>query len=363
MRICVTGASGRAGQVVVQDLLDHGHKVIAVDVAPWHPRRGPAPLQILRADLTDYGQAAEALDGADAVVHLANIPAPGLAVPAVTFNQNMAMNFNVFHAAAKAGLERVVWASSETTLGLPFDTPPRYAPVDEDHYPFPTTTYALSKVASETIATQIAGWSGIPFVALRFSNVLGPSEYEAQFPSAWEDPSLRKWNLWSYIDDRDAAQACRLALTADVTGSESFIIAAADTVMTRPSADLMAEIYPGVPLRAEVTGHQSLLCSERARHHLGFVPQHTWRDEPLASLEQSQRVVLGAAHAVVVEGDAPDAPVGRQRAGLRLDLLGREHTVHRRQQRVPVQQRQVPGELLHPVDLAAPLDLDGHTLP
>ena len=132
-----------------------------------------------QADLTDYGQAAEVLAGVDAVVHLANIPAPGLRTPAVTFNENMTMNYNVFSAAAvTAGLSRVVWASSETTLGLPFDTPPRYAPVDEDHYPVPTTSYALSKVASETIAEQIAGWSGKPFVALRFSNIFTVEDYQ-----------------------------------------------------------------------------------------------------------------------------------------------------------------------------------------
>jgi nucleoside-diphosphate-sugar epimerase len=272
VKVCVTGASGRAGRAVVADLLEHGYQVVAVDLV-----RPSAGQEALRADLTDYGQAVEVLTGTDAVIHLANIPAPGLSTPAVTFNQNMTMNFNVFQAAAQLGLSRVVWASSETTLGLPFDVPPRYAPVDEDHYPVPTTTYALSKVASETIAEQIAGWSGIPFVALRFSNILGPAEY-AQFPSVWNDPTIRKWNLWGYIDDRDVALSCRLALDAGVTGSQSFIIAAADTVMNRPSADLMAEVFPGVPLRGELSGYATLLSIDRAKQGLGFVPQHSWRD-------------------------------------------------------------------------------------
>ena len=158
-RICVTGASGQAGRAVVTDLRAHGYDVAATDVAVTRADREDG---MLRADLTDYGQAVEALSQADAVVHLANIPAPGLSTPAVTFNANITMNFNVFQAAAGLKLNRVVWASSETTLGLPFDTPPRYAPVDEDHYPVPTSTYALSKVASETIAGHIAEWSGIP---------------------------------------------------------------------------------------------------------------------------------------------------------------------------------------------------------
>jgi len=273
-RISVTGASGKAGRAVVADLLAHGHHVLATDLV------GPAGdlgTPVLRADITDYGQALEALQGAEAVIHLANIPAPGIRTPAVTFNANMAMNFNVFMAAAQLQLDRVVWASSETTLGLPFDKPPRYAPVDEDHYPVPNTTYALSKVASETTAGHIAQWSEIPFVALRFSNILGPRDY-AEFPSYWPDPQLRKWNLWGYIDERDAAAACRLALDAPVEGSTSVIIAAADTVMTRPSADLMREVFPGVPVRGEISGTATLLSIDRARQVLGFEPAHSWRD-------------------------------------------------------------------------------------
>jgi nucleoside-diphosphate-sugar epimerase len=273
-RICVTGANGLAGQAVVRDLLEHGYDVAATDIVA---RFGED--DVLRADLTDYGQAVEALTGTDAVVHLANIPAPGLATPAVTFTANMTMNFNVFHAAAKLKLSRVVWASSETTLGLPFDVPPRYAPVDEEHYPLPTSTYALSKVASETVAGQIAQWSGIPFVALRFSNIWEPKYYE-EFPSFWGDPLLRKWNLWGYIDERDVALACRLALEADAEAvglQSSFIIAAADTVMNRPSADLLAEVFPDVPLTRDV-GFGTLLAIDRARQVLGFEPEHSWRN-------------------------------------------------------------------------------------
>jgi nucleoside-diphosphate-sugar epimerase len=277
VKVCVTGASGRAGRAVVVDLHDHGYHVLGTDIAP-EPDSAPVTerADFIYADLLDYGQAVEIMAGVDAVIHLANIPAPGLRPPAVTFNQNMTMNFNVFQAAVHAGVSRVVWASSETTLGLPFDVPPRYAPVDEDHFPFPTTTYALSKVATEAIAEHMAQWSGIPFVALRFSNILGPDDYQ-EFPSIWDDPEARKWNLWGYIDERDVATACRLAVEADVTGSPSFIIAAADTVMTRPSAELMAQAFPGVPLRGQVAGNATLLSGERARQVLGFEPQHSWR--------------------------------------------------------------------------------------
>jgi nucleoside-diphosphate-sugar epimerase len=277
VKVCVTGASGRAGRAVVVDLHDHGYHVLGTDIAP-EPESAPVTerADFIHADLLDFGQVVEIMAGVDAVIHLANIPAPGLRAPAVTFNENMTMNFNVFQAATRAGVGRVVWASSETTLGLPFDVPPRYAPVDEDHFPLPTSTYALSKVATETIAAHFAQWSGIPFIALRFSNILGPEDYK-EFPSYWDDPLARKWNLWGYIDERDVAAACRLALHADVTGSTSLIIAAADTVMTRPSEELMAEVFPGVPLRGPVPGHATLLSNERARQVLGFEPEHSWR--------------------------------------------------------------------------------------
>lgn len=280
-RICVTGASGRAGRVIVAELLAHGYDVVATDLVKPSQDLGTRPLL---ADLTDYGQAVEVLTGTDAVVHLANIPAPGIHTPAVTFNANMAMNFNVFLAAAHVRLERVVWASSETTLGLPFDDPPRYAPLDEDHYPLPATTYGLSKVASETVAAHIASWSRLPFIALRFSNILGPADYQ-QFPTYWPDPLLRKWNLWGYIDERDAAAACRLALEAPVEGSASYIIAAADTVMNRSSEGLLKEVFPGVPLTRDVGEFGSLLATDRAWEALGFVPRHSWRDhlEPAPS--------------------------------------------------------------------------------
>lgn len=273
MRVCVTGASGKAGQAVVRDLLAHGHDIVAVDVAA-----GPSDLgvRVLQVDVTDYGQTVEALAGCEGVVHLANIPSGDISTPAHTFTVNTAMNSNVFLAAALLGLKRVVWASSETTLGLPFDVPPRYVPIDEAHFPHPTSTYALSKVVGETMAEHVSAWSGIPFVGLRFSNIFRPEEYET-LRGAWGDPAARKWNLWSYIDVRDVAQSCRLGLEAPVEGSHNVIIAAVDTVMTTPTAELMQAVFPDVEIRHELGDYQSLFAIEGARELLGFEPRHSWR--------------------------------------------------------------------------------------
>ncbi|MEV8515823.1 NAD(P)-dependent oxidoreductase [Dactylosporangium sp. NPDC051484] len=281
-RIVVTGANGKTGRVVVCDLLAHGYDVVATDAVGRAGHLSDLGTPMLVADLTDYGQAVEVLQGADAVVHLANIPAPGMYPPAVTFNRNSTMNANVFLAAQATGIGRVVWSSSETTLGLPFDTPPRYAPLDEDHFPYPTTTYALSKVVGETLAREISGWSGIPFVGLRLSNVHTvdgprPGDYAA-VPGHWADAHARKWNLWGYVDARDVAAACRLSLDAPIEGAQSFVIAAADTIMNRSSASLMAEVFPDVPIRKDLGEFETLLSIDRAREVLGYTPAHSWRD-------------------------------------------------------------------------------------
>jgi nucleoside-diphosphate-sugar epimerase len=275
MRVVVTGSSGKAGRFVVDDLVGHGYDVVGLDLVPPARRSSAA---FLRADVTDFGQTAETLAGADAVVHLAAIPAPGIATEETTFRTNMLSTFNVFEAARALGLRRVVWASSETVLGLPFEKePPAYAPIDEEHPPLPQSSYAASKLLGEELARQTSRRSGIPIVGLRFSNIMGVEDYD-RFPSYWDDPRLRSWNLWSYVDGRDVALSCRLALETPLDDADHFIVAAADTVMTRTSRELMAEVYPGVRYTPSGGEHDSLLSSEKARRVLGYVPQHSWRD-------------------------------------------------------------------------------------
>ncbi len=273
MRIVVTGGSGKGGKWVVRELRDAGHDVLNVDVKHDGSPHGAC----LLADLTDLGQTLDALTGVEAVVHFAAIPAPGLRPEGETFRNNTMSTWNVFAAAEAHRMRRVVWASSETVLGLPFDRPPDFAPIDETIEPRPESSYSLSKLVGETLAGQFARRTGIGFVGLRISNIMDPEDY-ALFPSYWDDARIRKWNLWGYVDARDVATAARLGLEADVEGAEVCIVAAADTVMTRPSADLMAEVFPDVPLRREVRGRETLLAIDRARQLLGYEPSHRWSD-------------------------------------------------------------------------------------
>jgi nucleoside-diphosphate-sugar epimerase len=289
-RVVVTGGSGKAGRAVVRDLVETGHDVLNVDMVPPRDVVGG----FLRADLTDLGEAIEAVRGADSVVHLAAIPAPGIRTVAETFHINTASTYNVFSAATQVGLERVVWASSETVLGLPFGTrharnlldasaepghvpEPDYVPIDELHPRRPHSGYSLSKVLGEEMAVEFARWSGMPFIGLRFSAIRERTEYD-DFPNTWDDPHAGEWNAWGYVDARDVAQACRLSIAADVSGAEVFIIAAADTNSTRPNAELLDACFPAVPVRGPLGDHDTLLAIGKARQLLGYEPAYSWRD-------------------------------------------------------------------------------------
>jgi nucleoside-diphosphate-sugar epimerase len=280
-RVVVTGGSGKLGRAVVHELAGHGYDVVNVDIAP--PPAGQ-PASFTRVDLTDLGQVTEALTGiddryrgVDAVVHLAAIPAPGLRPSGATFANNVLSTHHVFLAARQAGIRNVVWASSETVLGLPFDAPPPYVPVDEEYTVRPESTYSLGKAVEEEMARHFARWDpAAKYVALRFSNVMDVADY-AEFPGFAADPRSRIWNLWGYIDARDGATATRLALESDLKGFEAFVIASPDTVLERPTAELVAEYFPDVPVRRPLVGNETLLGIDKARRVLGWDPQHTWR--------------------------------------------------------------------------------------
>ena len=238
----------------------------------------------MQVDLSDYGQVTDALtsvgdrhDGFDAIAHLAAIPAPGIRSDVATFHNNMVVTFNVLWAAVRSGIRRIAYASSETVLGLPFDVPPPYVPVDEEYPPRPESVYSLVKVLEERMATELVRWyPDLSISALRFSNVMWPDDY-AEFPSFDADPRARKWNLWGYIDARDGAQAVERALDAAIPGFEAYVIAAADTVMSRSNDELLAEVFPDVLRHASVGEHTTLLGIDKARRMLGYEPRHTWR--------------------------------------------------------------------------------------
>lgn len=289
MNVVITGGSGKAGRAVCRDLVTNGYDVLNLDI-----QASSDPVcSFYKVDLNDLGQVLDAMRWTggkdhpfrnfrtpDAVVHFAAVPAPDLVPEDVTFRNNVISTYNVFDAAIRSGVKRIVWASSETTLGLPFSpaNPPSYAPIDEDHPMRPESAYALSKDLGEEMARQMRRWNpDTTFIGLRLSNVMERADY-GRFLSWQEDEQLREWNLWGYIDARDCAQAVRRALHADFVGADHFIVANADTVMERQSAELMQQVYPGVPLRKTLEGTETLLSIDKARRILGFAPEYSWRN-------------------------------------------------------------------------------------
>ncbi len=273
-KVVVTGANGKAGKVAVERLMSEGYQVVSVDLV--NPRvRGTRNLTV---DLTNLGPVFQTLAGADYLVHLAAIVGDDTHAPGEIFRNNALSTYNLFAAACEMGVKRVVWASSETLLGLPFNNgqPPMYVPVDEGHAPLPTTHYGLSKAVCEEMARHFSRWHDVPFIGLRYSNILSDEDYDNLF-DAQEDFSLRKWNLWSYIDVRDVAESCVNALNASVTGPREYIIAAADTVMSAPTEELLDACFPEVPITRPLSSYESLFSIKKAREELGFEARHTWR--------------------------------------------------------------------------------------
>lgn len=278
MRVVVTGSSGKIGRAAIGACKAAGHRVTPVDLKP-----SPDGLRTIIADCADLGEILGIVSGvdthgpADAVLHLAGIPAPGIGSDARTFDTNLRSTYNVFTAAARAGITRIVWASSETILGLPFDTPPAYLPLDENAPDHPCWSYALAKQLGETMADAFCRWHpAMTIVSLRFSNVYDAADYAA-LAAIQADSRQRRANLWSYVDARDAGEACRLALEAPILGHQRYIIAAPDTVMAEPTAALVAAHFPGVPQLAPLEGQMALLSSARASAELGYAPCHGWR--------------------------------------------------------------------------------------
>jgi nucleoside-diphosphate-sugar epimerase len=281
MKVIVTGGSGKLGRACIRHLLAAGHQVINADTVA--PREETCPF--VKVDITDMGQVSELLAGmdwdhrrgVDAVIHLAAIPMPGKQPNAEVFRINTLSTYNVFEAARRLGIRNIVWASSETLLGLPYEVMPPYLPVDEECPARPETAYSLSKLMGEELAMQFCRWDPeLKIIGLRLSNVMDPEEY-AHFPAFERNPESRKFNLWGYIDARDGAQAITRALESPLKGAHTFVIANDDTVMQRPTRELADEFFPGVPYRGPRSGNATLLSIEKARRLLGYEPQFSWR--------------------------------------------------------------------------------------
>jgi nucleoside-diphosphate-sugar epimerase len=291
MRIFFTGGSGKAGKHVAPFLAEQGHQVTNADLVPLrHPG-----IADLRVDLTDAGSTYSALAGLatsqeldlpeqptyDAVVHFAAVPAILLTSDTTTYATNVLSTYNVLEAATRLGVRKIVFASSETTYGICFaqgERHPLYVPVDEDHPTVPEDAYATSKVANEVTARSFQARTGADIYGLRINNVIEPHEYADMFPPFLEDPSLRRRNIFGYIDARDLGQMVQRCLDTDGLGYEVFNVANADMSVAATTQEVQSRFYDGVEVRREMGRDETFYSIAKARDLLGYAPRHSWRD-------------------------------------------------------------------------------------
>jgi len=290
MKIVVSGGAGRLGQFVVREMADGGHEILSLDTTqptgqacPWLP-----------ADLLDTKNLIKALDGADAVVHLARVrfpytsngfdPASGLwKTPDVVrdaerFSHNVTIAYNILAASLEAGVKKIVCGSSLAIYGLYYPLrpdSPDYLPIDEKHPLRPQDPYGISKQVGESLCDSFARKSSLQIASLRFSGIAT----EAQYPTLLKrskDPLCRGTGaLWSYIDVRDAAIACRLALETNFSGHKTFNIGAPKTIMKEDTSDLLKRYLTEVKIvKKDLENNWSGYDTTRAETLLGFRAVH-----------------------------------------------------------------------------------------
>ena len=276
-KVVITGTSGLLGPYVEEHFVKAGYEVLSVDRVK--PAKSAA--RFLTVDLTSLGECYGALAGADAVVHLAAIPVAYSHPNEVTFRNNVLSTYNILEAAAGLGIKKAVIASSESSYGICFskqNLKPLYVPIDEDHPQLPEDPYGLAKVVNEQTADMFNRRCGMQIVSFRIGNVITEAKYK-NFPGFIHDPYQRTKILWSYIDARDIASACQLAIEKDGLGSVAINLAEDDTSMDIKSDVLMKTVYPDVTdIRVPLDNYHTLLSNEKAKRLLGWQPVHVWRD-------------------------------------------------------------------------------------
>jgi nucleoside-diphosphate-sugar epimerase len=279
-RVAITGGSGKAGKWIVKELIDHGYEVLNLD---WKLPDQPLCDTII-TDLNDLGQVHSALSAYNgrsrkpfhAVIHFAAIPQAYTHANDVIFRNNVMNTYNILEAAANLGIKNVVLASSESSYGMVFASPffpPQYLPVDEQHPQLPEDSYGLSKVLNEVTAAAFHRRTGMQVISLRLGNILEPSDYP-NVHASFDHPENRKSILWSYIDVRDVASACRHAIEKKGLGAQAIILAAEDTSSNLSSAELVKRFLPKLKEnRLAKEGRPALLSSEKAKVLLGWRQQ------------------------------------------------------------------------------------------
>lgn len=341
MKILVTGGLGGIGRVTVARLLRHGHEVVALDrVAPAEiepdVREAIQGATYRQVEVRDFEALGPHFRGMDAVIHLAALPHPSMGTEVEVIDINCRGAFNVYRAAADAGIERVVSASSINALGYAMGVkgfPIRYLPMDEDHPTMTSDPYSFSKQILEETAAYFWRREGISGVCLRFPFVfhatspwaerfrgffahrqqafealmaMAPEVRRTRVDAAIEEfearraerPQERPWgerrhpfgegeppppeailmfgrtDFWAIIAGEDAAQALERGVMATYEGSHPLFVSDRDNSVGVPSRELAALFFPDVTTWTHpVEGTATLLSYRRAADLIGYEPE------------------------------------------------------------------------------------------
>lgn len=280
MRVLVTGGNGKLGAWVVRELRDHGHEVVSVD--RQLPPARESGVHHRAVEMADLGQVTGAMAGCGAVIHLAAIPNPYSHPDEVVFLNNSGATYNALQAAMTLGIPRAIIASSVSAYGMAWARPtfpPLYVPIDEAHPFIAKEPYALSKEVDERTAEMFVRRCGMTVLAYRLHWIASPGEAARRVNDPSYLPQQDAYNIWGWVDVRDAARAFRVGLEADLSGFHPINIVASDTLRREPTEELMRTFVPDTELRASIPGTASGWSIERARELLGWVPAHSWRNE------------------------------------------------------------------------------------
>ena len=273
-RVLVTGASGRVGRHVV-DALAGEREVTVFDLVP------PAQdVPFIEGDVLHLDAVRKAMEGQDAVIHLAAVDLGVPARPEAYFGTNVMGTWNTVQAAREAGIVKVVLASSISAVGVGEmrpDFPPESLPVDEAHAMKPAHAYGIGKLVVEDVARGFAHGGGISITCLRPVAVVVESNLQRTVERA-ADPAHR-W-LAAYVTGEDTGRAFAAALEYDAPFDAMFI-AAADSASPVPTLARLGALYGATPpvRDPEWFGRDpraSPIDATRAKQHLGWRPTSTW---------------------------------------------------------------------------------------
>jgi UDP-glucose 4-epimerase len=274
MRIAVTGGSGRIGRAIVDLAVAQGHQVVSIDrVAAPAEQATNGAVEFVQAELVDYQSFETAIQGCDALIHMAAIPSPRGFPDHEVHNNNVVSSYNALSAAARLGIMRVCQASSINATGASYSRWPRYDyfPLDELHPTYNEDAYSLSKWVCELQGDSFARlYETMAIASLRFHGVVPDRAAVASRPQTPDAERARARGLWGYTLLESAARACLASISASFTGHEAFYIVADETTMDEPSATLRERYFPEVPVRGQLDGHQSFYSTAKAQQLLGW---------------------------------------------------------------------------------------------